>query len=395
MGDLSVTVRLHGEVVEDTVLPLRRTTRIGDDPSAVVAFPGADVVVVRAGERLLVRGRALEEGDALELSLGPVEVTVEHTLRGRTPPEWRSSFDVRFLGVVALVTAVGTWLDVAEAWWARDPLALGHRNGVPSAQVDEADRAQGEASVQRPALAGGTAEVAPELDAEPEDDQAQGPRHLADDEHTGTAWSAWYRRAVPQDDQVSGAYLRLRDNPSDAAAHRVVAQAAYDADEYDVAVWHYRWLVQQDPGDRTLMVRLARAEKRRGRHAREADLYRRVLEDDPTNPDALGGLAVALARMGRLDEAVTLVDELQAAAPTAPATDMTVALISAIQGQEREAIEALDRAVAARGQLTDELQLELRRDLALDPALADLRKDKRLRATLHRHMGAAAPTPTR
>lgn len=392
MGDLSVTVRLFGEVVEDAVLPLRRTLRIGDDPSARVAFPGADVVVVRAGERLLVRGRALEEGEALELSLGPVEVTVEHTLRGQTPAEWRSAFDVRFLGVVALVTAIGTWLDAAEAWWERDPLAWGR--GPVAAQIEQ-DRAQGEASVQRTALAGAAGDDAHELTPEADEDQAQGPRHLPDDLHTGTSWHGWYRRAVPQDDQALGAYLRLRENPSDPAAHRVVAQAAYDADEYDVAVWHYRWLVQQDPSDRTLMVRLARAEKRRGRHAREAELYRQVLEVDPTNADALGGLAVALARMGRLDEAVNLVDELQATAPNAPFTDMTVALLAAMQGQEREALAALDRAVAARGQLTDELQLELRRDLALDPVLADLRKDKRLRATLHRHLGAAAPTPVR
>lgn len=389
MGDLSVTVRLNGEVVEDRALRVDRVVRIGEAEGAAVAFPGADLAVVRAGRRLLVRGRALAEGDTLELSLGPVDVVVEHSLRGSTPSELHSALDRRFLVVVALVTAAGTWLDAASGWVERNPLQLAlHETGHEPALV------QGEASVQRttlgpsPAGADGALEVASA-------DVADGPRHVPDDDASGTGWYAWFRRVVPEDAQVLDAYARLQLNPLDAAAHRIVARAAYGEDEYDVAVWHYRWLAAHSPEDRDVLLRLARAERRRGRHAAEVDLYQQVLAQDPANVDALGGLAVALARLGRLDEAWNRVDALQAVAPMAPVTDLTVATLAALRGEDREALDALDRAIGARAQLSEEAQIELRRDLAVDPVFADLRKGKRLRALLHRHMGAAAPTPTR
>lgn len=388
VGDLSVTVRLNGEVVEDRALRVERMVRIGEADDAEVSFPGADLTVVRAGRRLLVRGRALQEGDTLDLSLGPVEVCIEHTLRGSIPSELASVFDRRFLVVVALVTAAGTWLDAASSWIERNPLHL-----ALQARAHDTSIVQGEASVQRTTLGPGTpAEAGLPT---PSADVADGPRHLPDDDVSGTGWYAWYRRAVPEDAQVLDAYARLQLNPLDAAAHRVVARAAYSDDEYDAAVWHYRWLVGHSPEDRDALLRLARSERRRGRHASEIELYERILEVDPTSVDALGGLAVALARLGRLDEAWNRVDELQAVAPMAPVTDLTVATLAALRGEDREALDALDRAIASRGQFSDEMQLELRRDLALDPVFADLRKGKRLRALLHRHMGAAAPIPTR
>ena len=66
-----------------------------------------------------------------------------------------------------------------------------------------------------------------------------------------------------------------------------------------------------------------------------------------------------------------------------------------MQGREAEAIEALEDGFAARAQLSKELQIEMRRDIALDPAFKAMRSDWRLRAMLLRHLGAAAPRAVR
>ncbi|RME27758.1 MAG: hypothetical protein D6798_03840 [Deltaproteobacteria bacterium] len=389
MGDLSVCVRLNGVVVEDRTLRVDRLVHIGESPSAVVSFPGADLAVVRTGRRLMVRGRDLEEGDTLFLKLGAVDVRLEHTMRASTPPAWHEAVDRRFLVVVALVTGIGTWCDAAGSWADRNPLGLAVRE--ESAPVEPLG---GEASFQRTSLVA-TGEAVPPAGGDVVEDVADGPRHIPDDPNSGTAWYAWYRRAVPEDPLVLDAYARLEHDPTDVAAHQVVARAAYGDDEFDAAVWHYRWLVHHGVRDRDTLLRLARAEQRRGRHATEVSLYEQVLAEDPTDVDALAGLTVALARLGRLDEAVRKLDSLQAAAPMSPVTELTVATIAALQGQDRDALDALDRAIASRGQLSDEMQVELRRELALDPAFSGLRKDKRMRALLHRHLGAAAPTPMR
>ena len=64
-------------------------------------------------------------------------------------------------------------------------------------------------------------------------------------------------------------------------------------------------------------------------------------------------------------------------------------------GVDREALAALERCMRGRHQLSDEMELELRRDLALEPALSRLRTDKRALSLLHRHLAAAAPRPIR
>lgn len=384
---LAVRVWLNGVLVEDRLLPVRRRLALGEEPRALVAFPGAAVEVRRVGSAVLVDGRELAPGARLTLLLGAVVVELEH---GQPAPRLAAggragegSLDLRFLGVVALVTALLTWGEALRAELGGSEL-MGVSAGPPSPGIQ--DEARGTILVAPTGSA-----LARALDAG--DEGARGPRHLPDARAGGTDWHGWYRGAVPEDERLPEALERLRVDPQDPEAHRVVARAAYDRDEYEVAAWHYRWLLDWDPRDRGLRVDLARAEKRRGRHAREIELYRQALVLDPHDGGALAGLAVALARVGRLDEADGLVAELQAASPGAPTTEMTVALVAALDGRDLLALEALDRALAGRGQLSSELQLELRRDLALDPAFADLRRDLRLRALLHRHLGAAAPPP--
>ena len=81
MGDLAVSVLVHGNVVDDRVVPVRRLVRLGESDDAVVAFPGADLAIVRVGRGLALRGRVLEEGEEMCISLGHVEVRLLRQLR--------------------------------------------------------------------------------------------------------------------------------------------------------------------------------------------------------------------------------------------------------------------------------------------------------------------------
>ena len=100
-----------------------------------------------------------------------------------------------------------------------------------------------------------------------------------------------------------------------------------------------------------------------------------------------------LLRLGRLDEAQGAVDELLIRAPMHPYTHVTEAVVWAWKGQTEDAVQALEQGFVARAQLSEEMQIELRRDIALDPAFHSLRRDWHLRAMLLRHLGAAAPRP--
>lgn len=125
MGDLAVTVSLRGQVIEDRVLPVRQAVRLGEGEGASVAFPDADLLVVRVDGGLCVRGRTLAEGETLHLELGDVEVTLAHVPSESVRREPWMNFDHRFLLIALLAAALGTWLNAAAAWvhrvWPPDP----------------------------------------------------------------------------------------------------------------------------------------------------------------------------------------------------------------------------------------------------------------------------------
>ena len=219
----------------------------------------------------------------------------------------------------------------------------------------------------------------------------EGPRHLNDDGVSGTAYYRWFRRAVPVDPLSLDAGDQLVINPMNAEARRVVARAAYNADYFQLAAWHYSILKDRFPDDAGVSLRLAWAERRQGNHREEIALYEHVLNGQPAHPIALGGLSMAQARTGELEAAKATMSRLEMAAPAHPYTELTAAILSAKKGDQQDAIECLRRTIENREQLDLELQIELRRDISTDPLFAPLRADWPLRSMLRRYMGAAAP----
>jgi tetratricopeptide (TPR) repeat protein len=391
MGDLTVRVCMGDYVVEDRLLRFRGVAWIGDCLNAHVAFPGASIPVVRVGEVYRLRGRTLEEGEELRITLGKVDVWVRHHARFRGPSGSSPFIDTRFLAVAALMVAVGSWVDAAEAWIAHQPATETSHGGAALKRLVE--------RVREPVARQQVAAVRVRRDARGRVEHVQriadGPRHLPDDSASRTAFYRWYRSVVPADPMARAASERLAVDVTDGVARRTLANAAYNADRFESAAWHYQMLTWADQVDGGALLGLARSQRRRGRHASEIQVYRRILATWEDHPGALAGLTTALGRMGRLDEAAATLEQLQTVAPEDPYTEMTAATLAALEGRNVDALDALDRAVLSRGQLAPDQQIELRRDLALDPGFASLRKDKRLRALLRRHLGAAAPRPVR
>ena len=129
-------------------------------------------------------------------------------------------------------------------------------------------------------------------------------------------------------------------------------------------------------------------------HTEEMNHYDQLLASNPDHTLALSGRAMAAARTGRFVEAQRLVERLHVIAPTHPYTDVTSAVLEASRGQDGEALRSLRRAVESRDRLDEELQVELRRDIATDPVFLPLRNQWRLRALLRRHYAAASPRGT-
>ncbi len=404
MGRLRVSVTLNGVPVEDRVLPVRQIVRIGESRGARVAFPGADIAVVRVGRDLAIRGRRLVEGQGIGVSLGPVRVWLEHTERSRVPPSWRGHLDPQFLAIAVLVTVSGLWLETMDAvlsssgergFLAREVAQMRDDGWLPSNQIPSRITGAGNRTA---AVTPGGEEALPVIRP---GDLRDGPEAAADDERSGMAYYEWYQLAVPAPSPTAQAAVdRLRRNPADAGAREIVARAAYETERYDEAAKHFHWLADQrellnEPDDCDLLARLARAERRRGRHSVEAGLYRLILEQNPDDARAIGALATVMARFGRYDEAQHAIGQAALLAPEDGYLKVHAALIAAEEGRELEAIDLLEQVLLQREQLSEEFRVELRRDIALDPAFASLRADDRFRGMLARHLGAAGPRPFR
>ncbi len=386
MANLRVTVRYHGTVVEDRVLPVRGAVHLGEAEGAAVEFPGAQLTVYRVGEALDVSGRRLEPGQRTGIAMGAVHVQVEHVEQLLLPRRSAGRFDLRFFLVAMIVAAGGMWLDALSSV-AEDPAG-----GIIASRYQQL-RAALPSSDPRGGDDPRVSSVQPSADHDPllptREQLVDGPPARPDDAVTGWAYYPWYRAIVPElPPAVGGAAdeLELR-----AAA----ARESYRDDRWELAHAHYQWLAKAEPGELEWLYGLALSRKRLGMHRAELETWDRVLELAPESAIALGNRAVSLARQDRWGEVGEALTRLHRAAPDHPYTYVFEATCAALQGREDEAIAGLERAVRLRYALSDALQIELRRDLALDPALAPLRADPRLRAMLSRQLGAASPRPYR
>ncbi|GEM_PF-1185140 len=389
MGDLNVTVRYHGSVVDDRVVPVRGAVAIGDSPGAKVSFPGARVDVVRVGRDLELRGRRLAEGQRTGFSLGPVHVQLEHIEPLRVERWARPSFDSRFLLVALAVTTAGMWLetldDVArtqEGVVAQQLRSVGHELSL----LRSTDRRAERTSLVTPN---------PALDLLPPADQraVDGPAAVADDVKTGWAFYEWHADSVRLSSDQVMARVRLQAEPDNVELRSQLAHAAYASDDFEEAAWHYAWLAERHPDGVEWHTGLALAQKRLGRHTSELEHWERVLELEPRHVLALGNRAVAFARLDRWDQSRSALDRLQEVAPEHPYGHVYMALQAALEGADDDALGHLELAMERREALSDDLRIELRRDIALDPALSGLRADPRLMAMLNRQLGARAPRP--
>ncbi len=385
MGSLSIQLRLHGEVVDNRTISVRRPLLVGDWPGSVVAYPGPPQRVTREGDSIRVGPKRLKQGESVTFNYGDVGVTLSHTAKRWTPLDV-PVFDTRFLAAVIVLVASGHWLDAASHWLAIQSWSMPENVQVALEVVGmepRGGRSSPSLAVVRGAQAKGDGAVVTH--------RTDGPEHLGDDHVTGVGYHRWFKRNLPLDSNAFQANERLDVDPDDIEARRIIGRAAYNAGRNSLAAWHYRQILERYPDDVHARLRLAWAERRRGRHSVEARHYREILDVQPNHPLALGGLSQAKARLGEQATAHLLLDQLHAVAPGHPFTDLSSAVVEALQGDGNEAYRSLGRVVERRELLDEELQVELRRDIATDPALSRLRTQWRLRAMLRRHLGAASP----
>ena len=391
MADLHVTVRFNDFIVEDRVLHVKDVLRIGESSDAIVHFPGAAVAVCRVGETLDIRGRRLAEGERTGFSLGQVHVELEHLapleVRRMTPP----AIDARFLLVAMAVTTAGMWFDAVHSVVDSPP------EGPVASWVEDAREVA-------PFLGDAGDDLARRAAVQPNGDIAylpqvvirgEGREATNDDAVTGYGYYPWYRLEVPSTLQAELARLRLDEDPSDWTQHALIARGAYDNDNWRDALAHYQELVERQPEDTRWLFGVAQSQKRLGLHRMELETYARILELDETHVHALGNGAVAFARMGDYETAEAWLVDMRSAGSSDPYVAVYEGLVAASQGDEVTALEQLEGALTSREAMTDSQRVELRRDLAMDPALSQLRSNRVMRSMLWRHYGAASPRKKR
>ena len=208
---------------------------------------------------------------------------------------------------------------------------------------------------------------------------------------TGFRYHPWYRGAVPSTLDAELARIRLQSDPGNQGQLALVARGSYEQDDWAGALSHYTALIDAEPDNAAWLHGQARSQKRLGFHRGEISTWIRVLELAPDDVHAMGNRAVAHARLGDYEAADYWLVRMRGADSDDPYLYVFEAMVSAIEGDDDTALVLLEQTIASRHELPDGLQVELRRDLALDPALGSLRGDDRLQRMLSRQYGADRP----
>ena len=112
---------------------------------------------------------------------------------------------------------------------------------------------------------------------------------------------------------------------------------------------------------------------------------------EPDNSNTENNLAVNLAHQGRFDEAERIMSGLKPAADERPYANLHRAKIAAAKGETKKAIRLLRTALADVDAMDTFHHIEFRQDIRLDPALAKLRKMKKVKRLLRDAYGDQTP----
>ncbi len=140
---------------------------------------------------------------------------------------------------------------------------------------------------------------------------------------------------------------RLRDDATDVAAIRMLAEVAGRIGRYEDAEKLLSRALQLAPGFGAARANLATVYYKQNRFADAAETLDAVLGDDPDNPAHANLRAAALGRIGGYDEALALYEELTRRFPDHAKLWMSYGHLLKTVGRQDDSIAAYRRALAA------------------------------------------------
>ena len=214
-------------------------------------------------------------------------------------------------------------------------------------------------------------------------DWAEADRHFKravalnpNDATTQQGYSFYLAMMKRFDEAVDFAEQATRFDPVSLEAQRNLGLILYLAGRYEDAVVAVNETLERNPDygpGHAVLGRIYTAQKMPDRAVKELELTQRLLG---RRPDVLTPYAYALGRAGRRHEARKMLDELREIAKPRDPAPFRMAMVHIALGEKERAFEWLDKAVEAR-----DWQMGL---LIVEPALDDLRSDRRFDALVER-----------